>query len=416
MWSKPLARRFPHPSPRLWRKQERGAPRAGAPHPDPAEGSGKTRFRTLVLRSIHEVDAARWNAIVGPAAVVRSHAYLAAVEASKLNDCTYFYPVIEDERGQIAAHACVYTITTDFAQLLPRPLRGLCERLRRRRWPRLLRVKITECASPFVVGHSISLRAGPDAPPLLRMIGEAVADIARSQGSPLVVVRDFTTAERAQFDALRGLGYEIVSNMPLARIRVRWESYAEYLAAMRARYRKDVLRRLRRAAGDGQRIRELVEFGQHAELWAAQSHVMYERSQGFKRELLAPAYYENMSRLLGEHSRLLVVERAGRMVAHGMILTDAANTVATYFGRDAGPPGNEWFHLLNEVIRIGIERKSEFINLGFGSYDAKSIVGADVEPLHVYSKSRWAPINWLMKVARHAMAGPVRTPKQIFRD
>lgn len=337
------------------------------------------------------------------------------MEASSVNDCTYFYPVIFNASNEIVAHTCVYTITTDFAQLLPGPLRWLVAGIRRI-WPRLLRAKITECASPLVAGHSVSMRQGEDRERLILKLGDAVSDIARSQGSSLVVIRDFLERERSEFDILLRNGYNLASNMPLARIRVRWNTYEEYLSNMRSRYRKDVKRRLARAGKSGQEIQILQNFATHADTWVEQARVVYENTKGFKREILAREYYENMDNKLGDRSMLLVLRRDGRMVAHGMVLADDSNTIATYFGRDSGPPGNEWFHLMNEVIRIGIARGSTYINLGLGSYDAKSIVGADVDPLYVYCKSTLPPVNWLMKLIPNAMDYPVKEPKRVFHD
>jgi hypothetical protein len=151
-------------------------------------------------------------------------------------------------------------------------------------------------------------------------------------------------------------------------------------------------------------------------LWVEQARTVYENTKGFKREILPSGYYENMDRQLGEKSVIVAAERDGRFVAHGMVLHDDSDTIATYFGRNRGPASEEWFHLVNEVIRIGIDRKSTYINLGLGSYDAKSNVGADVEPLFVYSKSVIAPVNWLMRLVPQTMAYPVREPKRVFHD
>lgn len=72
--------------------------------------------------------------------------------------------------------------------------------------------------------------------------------------------------------------------------------------------------------------------------------------------------------------------------------------VAKRGGRDRGPVSQQWFELVSEVIRIGIERKSTYINLRLGAYDAKLSIGADLVPLHVYSKSSVGVINYLMKL------------------
>lgn len=372
-------------------------------------------YRTVVLTSIRDIDAARWDELAGDAAVVRSHAYLDAVEQAAVNDCRYYYPVVYDQNDQLVAHACVYIISTDFSQLLPARLQRAVGLLRRW-WPRFMSVRITECASPLVAGHAISIRHGEDRARLLGELESAINGIARNANSGLIVIRDFLANERESADQLLRHGYALRLNMPLARIRVRWKNYEEYLASMRARYRKDVKRRLQRAADNGQTVRTLEQFGEHAETWAAQAQVVLARAQRFKRERLGPAYYANMDRKLGSHSLMLVACREERMVAHGMVLTDSENTIATFFGREAGRPSAEWFSLMNEVIKLGIERQSRYIHLGLGSYDAKALVGADIEPLYLYCRTRFTPLNWLIRMVPELMKQRGKAHKQIFRE
>nr|ADI18279.1 hypothetical protein [uncultured Chromatiales bacterium HF0200_41F04] len=373
------------------------------------------QFCTKIYTSIHEIEAGAWDSILGQNGLIRSHAYLEAVEDASIEDCKYFYPVITDLNGQIVAHACVYTIVTDFAQILPKSLAWF-PHLARRVWKRFLHVRITECASPLSASHSISIISGTERKCLIRKIGKAVDSIARAQRSSLLVVRDFLTADRNEFDSLLGDGYNLVSNMPLARIRVRWNSYEEYLSSMRSRYRKDVNRRLRRAEKSGQEVRILKSFSDQSELWVEQARTVRENTKGFKREILPLGYYQNMDSKLGEKSLLVAAKRDGQIVAHGMVLHDDSDTIATYFGRNRGPASQEWFHLVNEVIRIGIDRKSNYINLGLGSYDAKSNVGADVEPLFVYSKSTITWVNWLMRLIPRTMDFSIKEPKRVFHD
>ncbi|MGH8597631.1 MAG: hypothetical protein ACREXT_13315, partial [Gammaproteobacteria bacterium] len=152
----------------------------------PAAASHGQALRIRILQSIHEIDAARWNALCGRNALPRSHAYLAAVEASGISDCRFYYPIIFNADNTILAHACVYTITTDFAQLLPRLAQSAVRGIRRW-WPRFLFARITECASPLMIGHSISMRPGEDNDRLLHELADTVASIARAERSAILV-------------------------------------------------------------------------------------------------------------------------------------------------------------------------------------------------------------------------------------
>lgn len=384
----------------LGRARTRLSALTGRPQPmaESLRRAGGGRWRTMILTSIHDIDAARWDALVGPGAVTRSHAYLAAVEASGIEDCRYFYPVVFDADNDIVAHACIYLVTTDFRQLLPRCLQPAVKWIRHL-WPGFLRARLTECGSPMVAGHSLSIHPEVSTAEMVGRIADAAMDIAWSLGSSLVLVRDFTPEDVAAGSpaALAARGFNRVWNMPLARISVRWRSYEEYLAALKPRYRKDLLRRLRRGRVAGFRVETQGDFAAQAERWLAQAEVVRARNTRFDREALTSDYYREMDVRLGEASFLLVAVREGEPAAHGMVITDADNTIATFFGRAESAPDGEWFLLMDEVIRIAIARGSQAIHLGLGSHAAKGLVGAEAVPLRIYCRSRHALLNWLMR-------------------
>ncbi|MEM7468552.1 MAG: hypothetical protein AAF387_16910, partial [Pseudomonadota bacterium] len=87
-------------------------------------------YTTKIFNSIQNVPADQWDAVSSNKAVVRSHAYFAAVEDSSDSDADYFYPVIY-RNGQPVAHSCVYVISTDFSQMLPRFLQSMVLKLRK---------------------------------------------------------------------------------------------------------------------------------------------------------------------------------------------------------------------------------------------------------------------------------------------
>ncbi len=370
-------------------------------------------LRLQVFRNLATVDREAWDEIAGSSAVIRSHDYLRAVAAAGLNDCQYFYPIVTDERGRILAHCCVYTITTDLTQILPAGLQGVASALRRL-WPGFLQVKLTECASPHVIGHAFSFRDGAPRAELLLLLESAIASIAAAAGSPLIVIRDFLAEELPAFERLGQCGYQRVSNQPQARIALRWPSYAQYLASMRSRYRKDLGRRLRRAAALKQVVAVETDFAGRADDCAEQVRMAYERSVGVKREVLNASYFRELSEQLGGRSALLVATREGAMVGHGMVLADDTQLVATYSGRGEGPPDDVWFQLLDAAIRLGLARGLKYLNLGLGSYEAKSLMGAELLPLSCYSRSRYALVNWLMRRVPRAMESALPRVHHVF--
>ena len=352
--------------------------------------------------SIESIEPAVWNALIDDDDVTRSHAYLRAVERAAITDCRYFYILVRGADGAAVAHAVVYVVATDFVRLMPRIVQAVTSVVRKI-WPRLLRADIVECARPLVSGNSIAVRPGGDHRAVVDAVERAMVDLGERLGAHLMVLRDFTAGEAKSLDFLSTRGYKCVANLPLSRIEIRWPSYEAYLGAMRRRYRKDLKRCLRRAEQAGYSVQVEHDFGACSELWARQVGCVYEASCGFKRETVNAAYYEQMAALDDGEAHLLVLRKCGRKVAHGMLLCGDRTTVATFFGRESEQPDGEWFLLLNAAVRFAIERGSRQIELGLGSYEAKSLFGAEAEPLYVFTRSRIAWLNALIKLVPDLM-------------
>ena len=374
-----------------------------------------SRCELVIHDSIEEIPRKSWDSLIGDSPITRSFDYLLAIQKSSISGSRYYYPVIYDREKNIVAHACIYTVTTDFSQLLPKWITGAVLYLRKF-WPSLLSVEITECGTPLSWGCSISVVRGLSRPAILPFINDAMIFIAEKSKSRLLVIRDFLESERDDSDEqLTSLGYQQRSNYPLARIHVRWNSYDEYIGSFRARYRKDIRRRIRIAESAGNNVEILDSFGSESSRWAKQASVIREQTKGFRREALPPLYYQNMDRVLRHDSKLLVINNRGEKVAHGMIIFDRETTTATFFGRESGPPKGEWFQLINSVIRIGIERGSKYISLGLGSYDGKSIVGADIEPLVIYRRSTHPIFNAFINLIPDLMKPKVLLNRNLFK-
>ncbi len=389
---------------------------AGAPAAPPRAGAGlRDGYDVEIVDRIDAVDAARWDALAGTDAVTRSHAYLRAVERAGIEDCRYFYALVSDAAGARVAQACLYLVVTDLAQALPTALQAGVGLLRRV-WPGFLRTRLLECATPLAAGSSLTLAGNADPAAVLIALERAMAGLARRERSRLLVLRDFLDDELATTDCLLARGYKRVSNLPRARIQVRWPSYEAFVAALRARYRTDLRRRLARARRSGRHVVTIDDFAAESARWARQAAAIRARTRGFKRERLTPAYYAGMGALAPRARVLLAVEHAGRHIAHGLVLFDRRHAVATFFGREPGPACGEWFMLMDAAVRVAIERGAESIELGLGSYDGKALFGAEVVPQYVYTRCTIPLLNALIRLLPDFMRRSGPPARRLFRD
>lgn len=353
-------------------------------------------FTAQLIDTITAIDAESWDQIVGDTSAVGQHNYFLALERAQLDGCEYRYILFYDAHDRLVAHASVVLVPTDFAQFLPRWLTPMVAAVRQL-WPGFLSTRITECAVPLAAGSAFSLHTGLSRNQLLPQLDQQLSVIAKTFGSAVIVVRDFRDDELAELVWLQARGYKRVSNLPLARIRVRWRSYADYLGAMRSRYRKDIKRRLLRAQRAGLRSAVYHDFSAHTETWVKQNNSSVRAAQDFAREQPGHAYYESMNEVLGESAKMLVVEKHAEPIAHGMILLGREVMQATFCGRQQGQAEGEWFLLMDAAMRVAINRGCCTLNLGLRAYEAKTLLGAELVPLYLYTRCTNRFLNWCMR-------------------
>ncbi len=201
-------------------------------------------MNTKVLTSINDIPAEQWNSIVGRNRLICRHEYLRAVEASQINDCRFFYPVVYDGKD-IVAHACLYFISTELDALAKGGGRAAVGCVRKL-WKQFLVLRTIECGSPVSLGSAISFRDGVDHVSALQSIVREAECLARQMKCNTVLFRDFYDSDVASYDSLSNQGYSRLQNLPCTRLRVRWDSFEDYLAAMRSRYRWKLVAQLKK--------------------------------------------------------------------------------------------------------------------------------------------------------------------------
>ncbi len=364
-----------------------------------------------VLSSIDSIDEDRWNAIVGHNRLICRHDYLRAVEASQINDCRYFYPVVY-ENGEIVAHTCVYFISTEldsFSQgLAKKTITGI-----RRAWKSFLMLRSVECGTPVALGTTISFRTGIDRKEALSLIVQEVEGIAANLGVGVVLFRDFYADELSFFDAFLASGYRRIYNLPGSRLTVRWKSMEDYLRSLRSQYRYRAKKRIATFGDKGGEMELLHDFGQHAGELAALWRNSYDRAKEYRREILPPVFFERIDSCLGGRSSTLVAKVDGKLAGFALLLHDDEILDWVFCGLDYAC--NEtyciYFNLLYNIVKTAIEGGFKAVDMGITTPLAKMEVGAEIVPLYMYMKHLNPIMNKIVPKAFEMMT-PVNIPAQ----
>lgn len=372
-------------------------------------------MRTQVYTSITELPATDWDALVAADATICSHAYLKAVESSGINDCVFYYLVVYDDAGKIAAHTSAFSITMDMLLFANRTLLRVIHGIRKL-IPSFLTIRMLECGTPVALGRQVCIRPGVAPDLILNEFVAALEGIARDKKLDYILFRDYRHDDLTHFDALQSHGYSRVQNLPEAVLSVRWKTFPDYLADMRSGYRRRVKLNLDKLKDKNITAELHDDFSQLADTWVSQWKTIYDNATEYKREILTPAFYTNINDAL-PNSKMLVFRKEGKLLAHCLLLIEGDVLRWMYVGKDGKESMDLYPFMLYEIVRVAIEAQVKSIKLGITTYIAKTDIGADLVPLYMYMKHktvffpRLSP--WLFSKMTRL---PALAPKNVFKS
>lgn len=382
--------------------------------------------RFVFADRIDFVNPAHWDALTAHRGFLLQRAYFAALERVRPANLEPRYAMLYRGDEPVAALA-MQIVELDAANLrkpTPRPgLRGLASRAV---------AKVTErlSARVLVVGnllaygnHGIAIRPGCEGDAdVWHGIGEAAYRVRRAEqhagSADFVLVKDFTAAEQAQSGLLHELGFRPIETEPnmVLLLQPAWRSHADYLAALSAKYRKNLRTRVLEPTDQaGLVVRRLDDVA----ALAPRLHELYlavQQNAAVRPVTLGVDYWPALARAAGDRARFAVIERAGTILGFVVTLCDDAQTAIGYhigFDRAAAGELPLYLRLLQCTVEDGIALGASRLSFGRTALEPKAALGAKPEPLHVWVRHRQPVLNKLLRTLLgriHHDEAPERNP------
>ena len=338
--------------------------------------------------ALADVDAEEWDALVPPGAAPLLHAYVAAWLNAELAGLEERPLAARDDEGTLLAAAPGFLYDLDIANIQT-PLLARIVGAVRKLVPRLLMLRIYEVGSAAAGIDPLALRH-PDLDPL--EAADSLLEAARREGdrkgANLSIVQDLADQGSPTARALRRRGFRPVPLPPTLVAELPFDSFDEYLDAMRSQYR----RRARKVLDESShlRVEQLREFADLAPELARLWKLVYDRATEMRREVLPERFFREASEV--EQTRLLLLRREDDSIACFALLLDDSpwlHFLYTGFEEDAGREEGAYFRLLYEIARIAIEEEDfERVNFGITTEAPKMDAGARPVPLTAWLRHR----------------------------
>ncbi len=322
------------------------------------------------------------------------------------------------QEGRPVAAAVTYTLLIDTTQEASRR-RQAWVRWVRRWWPGYAYRPMRVCGSPISNGEC-GVHFDPALPAAAqRLVFARIAEeVLRAGGrGPAYFFKEFPDEAVAEYaSVLEDLGFFPLDSESGTRLAIPWETFDDYIGAMRTKYRHQLKKDQKAGAG-----LEFALLDCFADL-APRATALYRNVVAHATATLQVAderFFAAVSDF--EQARLLVarVRGSGELVGINLLLFGDAVMHNVYVGFDyeQNKKYRIYFNLFEQSLRAAMERKCRLAYFGQTSYDFKARLGANPFPLTAYMKHRIGYVHKMLQANKDQMFPMMEeaVPSDVFR-
>jgi predicted N-acyltransferase len=346
-----------------------------------------------LLQSISARDAREWRPFAGPGDAAMDPRFLAAVERSMGSEAKFWNVVIRDPAGQPAAAAVLSFFPIDGLLFVQEPWKKWVQSLRQR-FPRFLKVKVLFCGCPVSTGQShLRFAPGSDHSAILRLLDRLMVRVARAEGTPLLVFKEFDEEEVGRTDELTALGYVRADSLPMNYFPTRFRDFDHFVASVRSRYRNQIKRSQTKFKQSGLRVVHARSAEHFDLLFTEDVYRLYlsvlERAE-VKLERLPAEFFRELARQFPKEAAFTFIYRGERVVAFVCGLFHGDEYLNLFCGLDyrLNEEADLYFNLMFHDVDFALRSGVRALHVGQTADQFKSRIGCYTRPRYFYVKVR----------------------------
>ena len=358
-----------------------------------------TNFKTTILNSVHDIDDSYCKVINPEENTYFTKLFLEAFESSNPN-IDFKYILVEKD-GQTVALATIQTIELGIEVIL--------KNIKLASWLKRIinyffcndHINIMFCGNIFLSGeHGIILAQNKNKEEAIKSIGLAINELAQ-QIRPLhaVFIKDFVEESRSLTDHFQDFGFtpmHVEPNMIIS-IDPEWKNFDDYKNALKSKYRVKANKADKTSASLDARLFCEKDFA----IYKDELQQLYQNTidnANFNAQVLNLDTYIKLRATYHEDFIVKAYFLNDKLVGFLSALANNHHLDAHFIGLDYSLNKTHAIYprILNDYIRIGIEKKVNYINLGRTASEIKTTVGAEPVELTCYIKIKRPFINKLL--------------------
>ncbi len=360
-----------------------------------------TKLKTTILNSVEAIDDSYCRTINPQENTYFTKPFLRSFESSNPN-ITFKYILVEKGKQTVAlATIQIIKVGIDvilknikLASWVKRPLHYFfCKD----------HLNIMFCGNIFLSGeHGIIISDKEDKIEIIRSIGSEIIKLAK-QTKPLhaTFIKDFNEESRTLTDHFQDLGFtpmRVEPNMIIT-LDPKWKTFEDYKESLKSKYRIKVNKADSTSKSLDARLFSESDFATYKD----QLQQLYENTianANFNAQVLNLDTYIKLRTVYHEDFIVKAYFYNDNLVGFLSALSNNHHLDAHFIGLDYSLNKSHAIYprILNDYIRIGIEKKVKYINLGRTASEIKTTVGAVPVELTCYLRHKRPVMNAVFKL------------------
>jgi hypothetical protein len=371
-----------------------------------AVGREASQFQAHVLPGVRAIPRSSWTTLFPDDC--EGWDYYTACEAAP-PPAFAFSAIAVTMHGRVVAAAPIFRLT----YRLDTPLQGSWRPLGtwlNRRLPRLVNLPVMGLGSPLADRCHLGIAA--DLSPLertaaVRTLLTRLDAHAASQNVPILAIKDLPDHQLAAVAApLQEARFTRVASLPIAVLDLPFASEDAYLASLSARTRKDIRRKLKRAADVRVEMRTSLA-GIEQAIVALYDETRLQSGVDYGDfEKLSPHYFGEVVTRLGERAALMLYWVGQKLIGFNLLLMERDRIIDKFIGMHYPIAREHNLYALSWMtnVRFCLERGITQIQTGQTAYAAKLRFGSRLDKLWVCFKHRGKVLNGIFRTFGPLMA------------
>jgi Acetyltransferase (GNAT) domain len=326
--------------------------------------------------------------------------YYEIVEDTIHPEFDYLYFAVRDRDAEIRAVQPFFILDQDILAGVRAYCGGLIDAIRRH-WPQFMVIKTMMIGCVAGEAH---LDDGNDATraATAEVLAAGIVGHARALRVRLVVLKEFPASYRDVLSCFVRSGFTRVPSMPLARLKIAYASFEEYMQkALNSATRAKLRRKFRAAELDAP-----IELIVSSDIGPVIDEVyplyvqVYERSK-LHFERLTKEHFFRLGRAMPDKVRFFVWRRDGKAVAFGECLVHGDTMFAEYLGLDysVALKLHLYHYVFRDLVRWAMTNGYKWFQSSGLNYDPKLHLRYRLMPVDLYVKHTSPVVNLLLRLA-----------------